>query len=56
MVTLRCSDYGFSCEYEIAGKDSVVIDGFADHFANEHGIDYSRESLMLLVIRKSGKI
>lgn len=53
MVKLQCRDYGFECEFTVEGKDtSAIIEDFAKHTAEEHGIEYSKESLMQFIIRK----
>lgn len=55
VVKLSCKDYGFECNYEIEGDDAaVVIENFGKHTDEEHGIEYSKESLMQFIIRKSG--
>ena len=53
MVKLQCKDYGFECEFHVEGDDTVkVIDDFGKHTDEEHGIEYSKESLMQIIIRK----
>ena len=53
MPSLRCSDYGFDCDFIIEGKtDSQILQGFGQHTEEEHGIEYSEESLMRFIIRK----
>lgn len=52
MVKLRCSDYGFECSFEADGSSQNVIENFAKHTEQEHGIDYSKEVLMQFLIRK----
>jgi len=54
MVKLQCKDYGFECNFFAEGNDvSKVIDDFGKHTAEEHGIEYSKESLMQFILRKS---
>lgn len=56
-IKLSCKDYGFECNYEIEGDDaSSVIEKFGKHTDIEHGIEYSKESLMHFIIRKSGSL
>lgn len=54
-IKLSCRDYGFECTFEAQGDDNLqVIEKFGKHTAEEHGIEYSKESLMHFIIRKSG--
>ena len=53
MVKLRCKDYGFECDFHVEGEDAVqVIIDFGKHTDEEHGIEYSKESLMQIIMRK----
>lgn len=53
MVKLACYDYGYECEFVAEGTDlSKVLDDFAKHTAEEHGIEYSKEALMQFILRK----
>ena len=53
MAKLICRDYGFECDYVAEGKDiSTVVDQYGKHSAEEHGIEYSKESLMQFILRK----
>ena len=53
MVKLRCKDYGFECNFHVEGEDPVqVIIDFGKHTDEEHGIEYSKESLMQIIMRK----
>ncbi len=51
MVKLRCSDYGFECDFEAEGNSQQVIEQFGKHTESEHGIDYSKEVLMQFLTR-----
>lgn len=53
MGILRCSDYGFVCKFVTKGFTKKIIDEFKIHMYNEHGIDYSKEALQLMVVRKN---
>lgn len=54
-LKLSCRDYGFECNFEAEGSDtSSIIEKFGKHTATEHGIEYSKESLMQFIIRKTG--
>ena len=52
MINLRCRDYGYECEYVTEGEIDKVVDDYKEHMNDIHGIDYSRESIMLFVKRK----
>jgi len=53
MVNLRCNDYGYECEYVSEGEIDEVVENYREHMNNEHGIDYSKESIMEFIKRKS---
>lgn len=50
---LRCIDYGFECDFVSEGDIEFVIEEFGKHSEEEHGIDYSKESLMHIILRKN---
>ena len=52
MVRLRCSDYGFECDFVSEGEVEKVIEEFGKHMDEEHGIDYSKEALMQFILRQ----
>jgi len=57
MVKLRCRDYGFDCKFFVEGKDvSKLLENFGKHSEAEHGIEYSKESLMQFIIRKGFEV
>jgi predicted small metal-binding protein len=54
MVKLTCKDYGFECDFAAEGTEiSQVLQDFGKHTAEEHGIEYSKETLMQFILRKS---
>jgi len=53
MAKLRCSDYGFECDFVVEGEIESVITQFGNHTNKEHGIEYSKEALMQIILRKS---
>ena len=53
MVKLTCTDYGFDCDFMLEGEPSEIIEKFAKHTLDEHGIEYSKEAIMQFVLRKS---
>jgi len=52
MAKLRCSDYGFECDFVSEGAMEHVIDVFGKHTDEEHGIEYSKEALMQFIVRQ----
>lgn len=52
MARLRCSDYGFECDFVSEGETESVIEEFGKHTDEEHGIDYSKEALMQFILRQ----
>ena len=53
MTKLCCVDYGFECNFAVDANDSSdMIQEFAKHTADRHGIEYSAEALMQFIIRK----
>ena len=52
MVRAVCRDYGFDCDYIIESDIETVIDEFGKHTAEEHGIDYQKETLMKFLLNK----
>lgn len=53
MTTLRCRDYGFDCKFEVTDDNSdLLIKKFGEHTFKKHGIEYSKEALMQIVLRK----
>ncbi len=54
MTKLCCVDYGFECEFVAeTGSDSELVEQFAKHTDEVHGIEYSKEALMQFIMRKS---
>lgn len=57
MAKLCCVDYGFECAFAAESDDvSEMIDNFAKHTADQHGIEYSKEVLMQFMLRKHGSM
>ena len=55
MAKLTCRDYGYDCDFVTEGEVEQVIEKFGQHMEEEHGIDYSKEALMQIILRKSGR-
>ncbi len=45
MAKLVCADYGYDCEFVVEGESDQVAEKFRAHTEEEHGIDYSKETL-----------
>jgi predicted small metal-binding protein len=55
MAKLCCVDYGFECAFAAESDDvSKMIEKFAKHTSDQHGIEYSKEVLMQFMLRKHG--
>jgi len=52
LTKLACNDYGFECDFVAEGKIESVIEEFGIHTEEEHGIDYSKEAIMQVILRK----
>jgi predicted small metal-binding protein len=52
MAKLKCSDYGFECDFVSEGEMEHVIEEFGKHTDEEHGIEYSKEALMQFILRQ----
>jgi predicted small metal-binding protein len=51
MPQLKCSNYGFECDFIAKGESEQVIEEFRKHTLKEHGIDYSKEAVMQFINR-----
>ena len=57
MAKLCCVDYGFGCAFAAESDDvSKMIDDFAKHTSDEHGIEYSKDVLMRFMLRKGSSV
>lgn len=54
-LKLTCSDYGFDCDF-VAETDEIsqMVDSFGRHMEEEHGIEYQKEALIQIILRKNG--
>jgi len=53
MMTIRlaCSEYGFECDFVLEGKKSIsLIKKLRDHMESEHGIDYSVDAVIQMIV------
>ncbi len=52
-LKLRCEDYGFECEFVLDEEKSLVeLKKFRDHFEEEHGIDYTIETVTQMITNR----
>ena len=50
---LVCADYGFECEFVLQGEKSLsMIKKLREHFEKEHGIDYSVDAIIQMLVNK----
>jgi len=57
MTKLCCVDYGFECAFTAESDDvSKMIDDFAKHTSDQHGIEYSKDVLMRFMLRKGSSV
>ena len=52
VVSVRCGECGFDCEFTATGNIEKVIFDYWNHMNNEHGIEYSPETLAKYVKKK----
>ena len=45
MAKLVCADYGYDCTFEVEGDSDEVTEKFRVHSEEDHGIEYSKETL-----------
>ncbi|MEW6588417.1 MAG: DUF1059 domain-containing protein [Thermoproteota archaeon] len=52
-IRLTCSDYGFECGFVLQGNESLtLIKKLQEHFEKEHGIDYSVDAIIQMLVNK----
>ena len=50
-IKLECADYGYECNFVLEGRKSVsLLKKLRDHMEQEHGIDYSLEAVIQMVV------
>ena len=45
MAKFVCRDYGYDCDFIAEGTNDEVSAAFGKHSEEEHGIEYSKETL-----------
>ena len=53
MVSIRCLDYGFDCDFVSLGEIEGVIFDYWQHMNDTHGIDYSKETIGKFITKKT---
>lgn len=52
-LKLRCDDYGFECDFVLDGiKNIALLKKLREHFEEEHGIDYTTEAIIQMVVNR----
>jgi predicted small metal-binding protein len=52
-VKIECRDYGFECKFVLEGRKSIsLIKKLREHFDSEHGIDYSEEAIIQMLVNQ----
>ena len=52
-LKLRCKDYGFECDYILDEEKTIdMIEKLRNHFEKEHGIDYTIEVVIHMIINR----
>ena len=52
-LKLECKDYGFECDFILEGKKSLsLIEQLRSHFDDEHGIDYSTDAVIQMIVNR----
>lgn len=52
-IKLECRDYGFECDFVLNGRKSLsLIEQLREHFETEHGIDYSTDAVIQMIVNR----
>jgi len=52
-IELVCNEYGFECGFKLEGEKSIsLIKKLRDHFEHEHGIDYSVDAIIQMIVNR----
>lgn len=52
-IKLACRDYGFECDFILEGEKSLsLIQKLREHFDQEHGIDYSTDAVIQMIVNR----
>ena len=56
LTNLRCSDYGFECDFKVEGDIDHIISEFSKHSIDIHGIEYGEDAIGQVIKRKYPQI
>ncbi len=52
-LKLRCDDYGFECKFVLDEEKTIgLIEKLRTHFEEEHGIDYTIETVTQMITNR----
>ncbi len=50
---LRCSEYGFECDFTLEGEKSIqLLEKLKAHFEEEHGIEYPINAVIQMIVNR----
>jgi len=52
MAIATCRDYGYDCDFVVEGDIDKVATEFGKHSTEQHGIEYSKETLTKFMVKK----
>ena len=53
IIKLECQDYGFECDFVLQEEKTLtMIKQLRDHFEEEHGIDYSVDAVIQMIVNR----
>jgi len=51
---LRCSEYGFECDFTLEGEKSIqLLEKLKAHFEEEHGIEYPINAVIQMIVNRA---
>ena len=53
MVSIRCENYGFDCDFVSLGEIEGVIFDYWQHMNDTHGINYSKGTIGKSIAKKT---
>jgi len=53
MTQIKCSDYGFECDFVTSGQSNNIAVQFSEHSEHVHGIEYPMQAIDQIIYRKS---
>ena len=53
IIKLECQDYGFECDFILLEEKTLtMIKQLREHFEEEHGIDYSVDAVIQMIVNR----